>query len=159
MSIESESFSRIPQEVSWAEVESYTRELTEIIAESGFVPDYLVGVSRGGWMPAILLAHLMRWKPFASIDVKKDGDKRYVDENSHINWDALFGLKVLLTEDMLESGISADVARIFLQEHGAEVKIGCYFSRIDTKIQPDYVLKEGLPETIKFPWERFREGR
>lgn len=159
MSAESESLGRVPQEVSWSEVEEYTRELALKIADSGFEPDWIIGISRGGWEPAIKLAHLMRWKPFASIDVKKDGERRYVDKNPHINWNAFSGQKVLLMEDMLETGRSADVARVFLQEHGVDVRIGCYFSRNDTEVQPDYVLKEGLPETVKFPWERFRETR
>lgn len=147
----------IPRNPSWVSIEKYTQSLAAIINKSDFKPEYIVGISRGGWVPAILLSHLMAWTPFASIDVKKEGEERRVAENPLINWPALKGKRVLLVEDMLETGKSAQVAREFLEQYGADVRLACYFARNYSEVKPDFVLREGMKREVSFRWERFRE--
>lgn len=157
MNVKRGKIGEVSKNPSWGEVEDYTRALAEKIKEFGFEPHYVIGISRGGWVPAVLLSHLMKWVPFASIDIKKDGDGRRLEANPHINRKALQGANVLLVEDILETGKSAQVARQFLEQNGAEVRLACFFARDFSEIKPDFVLMEGLKEEIFFPWERFRE--
>jgi len=157
MAREDDRVINILDEPSWNDVEKYTKALADNIKESGFKPDYLVGISRGGWLPAALLSHLMSWKLFVSIDVKKEGTERKVAENPQINWSALKGKKVLLVEDMLETGKSAQVAREFLEQNGADVRLACYFARDFSEIEPNFVLQKGIKKEVLFPWEKFRQ--
>ena len=130
MATEREKF-YIPEKPTYEDVEGYTRILAEQINGSGFQPDYTMGISRGGWFPAIYLSLRMEWAPFTGIDVKRtaDGNGRVMGDNSHINTDSLKGKNILLVEDMLETGKSAVVSKEFLEEHGANVKLACYFTR------------------------------
>ena len=144
---------------SWKDVEKYTSALSELINASGFEPNFIVGISRGGLVPAVLLAHLMTRIPIASIDIIKEGQERKVVSNPQINWAAIDGKKVLLVEDLLETGRSAHVAREFLERNGANVRLACYFTRDFSEEKPDFVLQRGIKKEISFPWERFREAK
>lgn len=143
---------------SWEDVEQYTQALASKIKGSDFEPNFVIGISRGGWVPAILLSHLLSWAPFASIDVKKEGSTRRVVQN-HLNREALEGRKVLLVEDMLETGQSGQAAKEFLEGCGAEVMLACYCTRDFSEIAPNFSLVEGLTYEVNFPWERFRNKK
>lgn len=149
----------VPENPTYANVEAYTRVLANQIKRSGFEPDYITGISRGGWMPAIYLSLLMEWKPFSSIDVKKteDGKERKAGKNLHIDRTSIRGSSFLIVEDMFETGKSAKAAREFLKSFGAtDVRIACYFARDFAEVKPDFVLRDGVNHEINFPWERFR---
>mgnify|MGYP001557959608 CR=1 FL=1 len=149
---------RVIENPSYVDVEDYTKELADQIAQAGFEPDYTIGMSRGGWFPANFLSFRMNWKPLASIDVKRtgDGDGRVLGDNSHINTATLNGKCVLLVEDMLETGRSAVVAREFLEGHGATVRLACYFARDFSEVKPDFVVQDGITNEVFFPWEKSR---
>lgn len=151
--------SQIPENPSDDEVRDYTHALADQIERSGFEPDYIIGISRGGWLPAMYLSLLMKWKPFASLDVNKteDGTGRIVGENLHINKASIEGKSFLLVEDMFETGRAAEAARGFFKSFGAsDVKTACYFARDFAEVKPDFALRDGVTHEIFFPWERFR---
>ncbi len=158
MKKEQENFN-VPENPTYENVENYTRMLSEKIFQSGFEPDYTIGISRGGWFPAMYLSLRMKWHPFMDIDVKRteDGKGRVMGNNSHINTEALRGKNVLLVEDMLETGRSAAVAQEFLEEHGATVRLACYFARDFSEVKPDFVVQDGVSHEVFFPWERSRD--
>lgn len=64
-----------PIRVTWDGAESLTKSLASNISASGFSPDYIVGLSRGGAIPAILFAHLGLWKPVLMIGVRREGEE------------------------------------------------------------------------------------
>ena len=45
--------------LSWQDVESQIHELAYQINQSGWRPDYVVGITRGGLTPALLLSNLL----------------------------------------------------------------------------------------------------
>ena len=138
---------------SWREVATYSYFLTEQIRRSGFYPDGIIGIQRGGIIPAALISYRFGGKPFTGLEVEKFGEKRFVVPGRHINWEALGGTNVLLVEDMLETGRSAQAGMDFLRETGAAVRLACFFTRPQTEIKPDYVLAVNVNIPITFPWE------
>lgn len=138
--------------ISWRDIGRYTQELTELIADSGFKPELIVGIARGGLIPAALLAIRLRL-PLISMGVAKKDQERQIVPNPLVNYENLKDKKILLVEDMFEAGKSADTAQKFLQENGAEVKTACYFTSNISEIQPDYVLQQGITNKVAFPWE------
>lgn len=62
------------------------------------------------------------------------------------------GKNVLLVEDMLESGASIEIAKIYLETKGAKAKTACLYTMPQTKIIPDYFLKK-VSSVVIFPWE------
>lgn len=124
-------------------------EITALAEKIDFNPDIIVGVVRGGLIPARLLSSKLKVKTMYCLTVKKLEDKRRV--TSEITED-ISGKKILLVEDMLETGKSLVVAKDYLEEKGAIVKTACLYTMPISEINPTYSLME-IREVTNFPWE------
>ena len=60
--------------------------------------------------------------------------------------------KILLVEDMLESGKSIKWAYEYYSNQGYDVKTACLFIMKKTEFIPDFYIKT-IDEKIRFPWE------
>ena len=140
------------RKISWEQVKNYNQMLFNLIEKSGFKPDFILGIVRGGLAPASLLTYLIPEASFLSLRVIKNGDERKIDA-SIVNQIDFNGKNVLVVEDMLETGRSAWEARDFLKMKGANVKVACYFASQKSEIDPDFVLEKGVVDKIVFPWE------
>jgi hypoxanthine phosphoribosyltransferase len=132
--------------MNWPEIES---ELTKLAREIDFKPDYIIGIARGGIIPARILVSKLEVKDMQCLTVKKrDGDREVVTDIL----EDLTGKSVLLVEDMLERGKSLIVAKQYLGLRGAVVRTLAIYIQPYSEIIPDYYLaaKEDVP---KFPWE------
>ena len=83
------------------------------------------------------------------LKVRREGNDRQimaetVPDVSH--------LKILLVEDMIETGKSLIIAKEYLESKGAKVKTACLYTMPMSEIIPDYFLKE-VPTPLPFPWE------
>ena len=132
--------------MNWDELRADVKALAGRIE---YVPDIIVGIVRGGLVPARLLSSELGVKDMYALTVKKVEEERKVanDILENIN-----GKKVLLVEDMLETGKSLIVAKEYLEKKGAEVKTACLYTMPMSEIKPDFSLKE-ITEVIPFPWE------
>ena len=52
---------------SWNQTYSFILKLSEAIRKSGFEPDVIVGISRGGWIPARILSDLLENPNLANV--------------------------------------------------------------------------------------------
>lgn len=135
-----------------ADVVTYSQFLAKKIRESGFKPQGIIGIERGGVVPAGLLSIWFKVPP-TSLKVVKEGELRRVVHDPNINWELISGKRIILAEDILETGRSAQAGLDFLREHGADVRLACFFTRPQTEIEPDYVLVRNVTIPITFPWE------
>lgn len=86
--------------LTWADVEGYVHELAHQINKSGWRPDYVVGVTRGGLVPAILLSNLLG-VPMETLKVQlRDGGE--CESNTWMAEDA-FGYVSLEEREVLKS--------------------------------------------------------
>ena len=139
----------MPEEkMKWDQFEEEIKKLAEKI-RSGFQPDLIVGITRGGAVPARLLSRELNTKNMHGISIEKVGGERKVVTDLQID---LSGEKVLLVEDMLETGRSLIVAKKYLENKGAEVKTACLYIMPQSEIKPDYFLSR-IENAAKFPWE------
>lgn len=142
----------IPREPTWEDVEKWSVQLSEKIGD--YKPDFVIGISRGGWIPAVLLSRLKGGWSLIPIDILRIGEERKVIGLFALDVSILIGKNILLVEDILETGKSFIVARKFLEERGATVKTACYIARDFCYVQPDYVIATNISCEIIFPWER-----
>ncbi len=132
--------------MDWNELHNEIRNLAKKI---DYKPDIVIGIVRGGLIPSRLLSGLLSVKEMYCLTVKKVGDQRKVMSDITEN---LSGKKVLLVEDILETGKSLQVAKEYLEAKGAEVQTACLYTMPMSEIRPDYSLKE-VAEIAHFPWE------
>ncbi|MCK5234489.1 MAG: hypothetical protein KAJ20_00405 [Candidatus Aenigmarchaeota archaeon] len=123
--------------------------LSRKIGESGYEPDMIIGILRGGAIPARYLSTALDVKKMSAIEVVKDGEGRRVVAAPTYDLD---GLEILLVEDMLESGKSLDVGEKYLESKGAIVTTACFYIMPQTVIKPDFYLEE-IEDVVNFPWE------
>lgn len=129
--------------------EEFSVETDKLSSKVDFTPDIIVGLVRGGLVPARMLSSKLKVKEIYCLTIKKIGNERKVTNEI---LDDLVNKKILLIEDMLETGKSLQVAKEYLESKGASVKTACLYTMSISEIKPDFYIKE-LSEVTKFPWE------
>jgi hypoxanthine phosphoribosyltransferase len=127
------------------------------IRQSGFRPDLLVGVSRGGWAPGRILSDLLENTHTANIKVEfyvgigKTTRKPVVTQP--ISED-ISKKHVLIVDDVADTGESLKVALDHIHDKGAgEVKTATVYYKPHSKFKPDFYA-DTTSNWIIFPWER-----
>lgn len=140
----------------WAEVGTAARELAQRIADDGFEPEVVVAIARGGLLVGGALAYALGVKRCGSINVELYTG---VDETlpeplllpPHLDGDSLAGRRVLLADDVSQSGLTLRLATDILTATGATVRSACFFVKPQTVSVPDWSWRE-TDRWIVFPW-------
>jgi hypoxanthine phosphoribosyltransferase len=147
---------------SWQYIEHLSFKLYMLIRDSSFRPDLLAGISRGGLVPARIISDLylaenkkvtlsiMQVGFYSGINKRQKQPIIYQDLPGHI-----YGKKILLLDDVADSGISIEFAKTYLaMKKPLEVKVGTLYYKPFSKIIPDYYVEE-TTSWIVFPHERY----
>lgn len=124
-----------------------------MIVKSNFQADLLVGVARGGWVPTRLLSDELGVKFLASIGVTYSNAERTDLITYSVPEPIKDGTRILLIEDILESGNSVQYARRHFESRGADVRTAAFYFTERTLVRPDYSLG-CVPDVPILPWER-----
>jgi len=142
--------------VSWNEIYEMLLSLADKMKKNKFEPDILVGVCRGGWIPACILSDLLQKTQLASVKVEfytgiaKAKREPMITQPVSVPVD---GRKVLVIDDIVDTGKSIDMVKRHIRELKAkEVKIATLYRKPWSKTAPDYYEKE-TDKWIIFPWE------
>ena len=92
--------------MTFPEILSFTSDLARKIEESGYHPDYLVGLARGGWIPTRLLSDALGVKEILSVGMRYADATRTSLVAYSLPAPMPTGKRLLLIEDCLESGKS-----------------------------------------------------
>ena len=142
---------------SWDKIYEMLVRLALRIRQSGFEPDLIVGVSRGGWAPGRILSDLLENTHTANIKIEfyvgigKTARKPIVTQS--ISED-ISKKHVLVVDDVADTGESLKVALDHVLEKGAgQVKTATVYYKPHSKFKPDY-FAGSTSDWIIFPWER-----
>ncbi|MCS7104463.1 MAG: phosphoribosyltransferase [Thermofilaceae archaeon] len=147
--------------VCWEEVVDWCRKLAEAVEASGFKPDLIVSIARGGYIPARLLCDFLDVHDLVSLQVLHWGKAAEITAVAHVKYPYdlnLSGKRVLLVDDILDTGDSVIVARDYILSRWkpAELKIAAmqWISSV-AKIKPDFYVEE-VKDWIwyQYPWTR-----
>lgn len=146
---------------SWQYIETLTVELFKLLKDE-FFPDVIAGISRGGLIPARIISDLYlieKQKPtlsvmqigfYSGVGTTNKEPIVYQDLPGHIH-----GKKILLIDDVADSGISIDYALQYLNmKKPKEVRVGTLYYKPWSKIKPHYYVEETTSWVI-FPHERY----
>ena len=136
--------------LGWDEVEQLVNEVYKKIQASNWEPDVIVGLSRGGFIPATMLAYKLQVATLVGLDVIKDDSGKRA-RGSVVSLGDVQGKKVLVVDD---STISGRLLRIVPEEvstRGGEPR-SCALISLGQCDEPDYLAKTETSLPL-FPWE------
>lgn len=142
--------------LTWMDIQRLSEKLADKIADSGFRPDIIVAVSRGGFDPARILSDELNIRSLASLQViyyagvNERNDKPQV--KYPLNAD-IAGLNVLVVDDVADSGNSLKVVKDYVESLGPrEVRIATLHHKPWSRFEPDFYA-ESADKWIIYPWE------
>ena len=142
--------------LTWDGFGAASRDLAREILADGFVPEVVVAIARGGLLPAGSIAYGLGVKNCGALNVEfYTGIGTVLDApevlRPALDTEYLGGRKVLLVDDVADSGRTLALAVKMLRERGADMRSVVIYTKPTTIIQPDYSWKE-TSLWIDFPW-------
>lgn len=143
--------------LTWKEVYELARTLARRVRDEGFEPDLVLAVARGGFVPARIVCDLLGIADLASFRVqhydmgaKKRAQARVTDP---IAIDVR-GRKILVVDDVNDTGDTLVVARRYLESLGAdEVRFGVLQEKGTTCLPLQLVGQHiGAWKWLIYPW-------
>lgn len=142
--------------LTWMDVQRLSEKLADQIAESGFRPDIIVAVSRGGFDPARILSDELNIRSLASLQVIYYAGIRERNDKPQVKYPLnadISGLNVLVVDDVADSGNSLKVVKEYIDSLGPrEVKMATLHHKPWSTFEPDFYA-ESVDKWIIYPWE------
>lgn len=142
--------------LTWERFGRASRELAKIVVADGYRPDVVIAVARGGLTVAGALAYSLGVKNCGSMNVEFYTG---IDERLDVpvvlppTLDLLDvrGLKVLVADDVADTGHTLRLVREVLAQHVAEARTAVLYRKPRSVVAPDYSWQE-TDRWIVFPW-------
>ena len=144
------------QVMDWDYFYNLAKKVANKINRSGYKPDIIVGLARGGWVLARVLCDFVGVKDLVSLKVEHWGITATPDGTAKLkhplNVD-LTGKKVLVVDDITDTGESMRVTIEYLKSlNPSEIRSASLQHLTCAKFKADYV-GEVLPwRWVIFPW-------
>ncbi len=142
--------------LSWNDIVDLSLELARKIVLSKYVPDIIVAILRGGYIVAKLVSDYLGIEHISTLEIKfykgigEKAERPIVI--SPIVHD-LRGKKVLIVDDVADSGRTLQVAIDIVRLHGAkDVRTATLYLKPWSITMPDYYVAD-TKSWIVFPWE------
>ncbi len=142
--------------MTWDIFGEASRELARTVWDSGYDPEIVVCVARGGLIPAGAIAYALDHKSLLVLNVEfytgigtTLRDPRLVDPVPEM--EGLRGKRVLIVDDVADSGRTLDFVRAICTQFTDQIKVAVLYQKPVSVIECDYVWKH-TDEWIAFPW-------
>lgn len=132
------------------------RQVAQKINGSGYKPDLIVGLARGGWVLARVLCDLVGVKDLVSLKVEHWGVTAAPDGKAKLKYPLKIDLKeknVLVVDDITDTGESMLVAVEYIKSlKPSEIRTAALRHISSSKFVPDYFGEEISWRWVIFPW-------
>jgi hypoxanthine phosphoribosyltransferase len=142
--------------LTWDDFGKGSRELARMVADSGFRPDVILAVARGGLQPAGALAYALSVKNCYVINVEY-----YTGEDRRLDFPVLLppplslvdlrDTRVLVADDVADTGHTLALVRDMCMDEVAEIRTAVLYQKPHSVIDSDYVWRR-TALWIDFPW-------
>src|SRR3984893_7626250 len=144
------------ENLSWQGFGEASRELAKVIAADGFEPDLILSIARGGLFLAGSLGyalgvknlHVMNVEFYNGVGTTLDMPVMLPPVPSAVDFSAK---KVLIADDVADTGKTLELVRDFVSDHVAEVRAAVIYEKTQSLIKCDYVWRR-TDAWINFPW-------
>lgn len=153
------------ENLTWQGFGDACRQIAEQIADSGWMPDLIVAIARGGMLPAGAISYALGVKANGAINVEfYTGVGKTMLEpeilEPYMDISSLEGKRVLIVDDVADSGKTLKLIMDLIAKEG--LSMGSGTAKVDARsatiylkptsvIKPDYVFKQ-TDKWINFPW-------
>jgi len=157
------------------DIENGVREIIKQVKASNFYPDVIIGLARGGLVPAQYIAYGLDVKNVESISVQlRDNINRASTEiNTCIAKIEKLGLlnpaedrliNVLIVDDLIDSGETVKLIRGFFHSEKINSKVACIYQNKkpvhnESPQRADYWGLEKPDGWINFPWDNINKEK
>jgi len=142
--------------MDWNLFYKLARQVATKINSSGYRPDIIVGLARGGWVLARVLCDLIGIKDLVSLKVEHWGVTATPDGKAQLKYPLnvdLTGKNVLVVDDITDTGESMRVTLEYLKSlKPSEIKTAALRHINTSKFLPDYFGEEISWRWVIFPW-------
>ena len=143
--------------VSWEGFYTMARDLAFKIVEDNYMPDIIIAIARGGYIPARILSDYLGVMDMTSFKVKhyQATQKQPEARIEHPLAADVSGQKVLLVDDVSDTGDTFEVAIEHIRQSArpAEIRTAVLHHKIVSRYKPDYFNKEVKEwHWITYPW-------
>ncbi|MHA1971657.1 MAG: phosphoribosyltransferase [Candidatus Hodarchaeales archaeon] len=154
--------------LKWQDIDLLARKCYHLAKSDNFWPDIIIGISRGGWIPARLLSDMfeaeyhvnrpqkslllatMQIKFYAAIAERHT--RPVIAQDVGVD---IYNKKILLVDDLADTGDSLRTALDYLDlKSPEEVRIATLLFKPWSKIKPNY-FAEQVTEWVIFPHEYY----
>jgi len=141
---------------SWDYLHKSCKEIVKKMKKDKFIPDIVVALSRGGFVPARNICDMLILKDLVSIKVDHWGITASMDGKANIRYPLkvdLTGKKVLVVDDITDSGESMIVSLDFIKSlNPKEIRTATALHIKTSKFKPNYYGEEIDWKWVVFPW-------
>jgi hypoxanthine phosphoribosyltransferase len=143
--------------VSWEEAYRLGRVLAENIASSGYMPDLVIAIGRGGYVPARVICDFLLHDLLTSIKIEHWGTAAQKRGKATVRFPVgidIKGLSVLIIDDVTDTGDTLREAVAYIESLGArEAKTGVLQHKSTATFEPDYYAQYMSDwKWIIYPW-------
>lgn len=142
--------------MSWEHFYRLAKEVANKIKSSGYVPDMIIGLARGGWCLARVLCDFIGVKDLVSLKVEHWGITATPDGKAKLKYPFnidLTGKKVLVVDDITDTGESMRISVDYVKTlNPSEVRTAALRHIEGSKFKPDYYAEKITWRWVIFPW-------
>lgn len=148
--------------ISWSEVQRLCLHLAKQVRASGFSPDVVIAIGRGGYVPARLVCDYLDVMALTSIKIEHYFSGSSKTEQASIKYPLCSNIKeqkVLLIDDVNDSGDTLEVAIAHLQTfHPEAIRTAVMHHKLSTHFPIDYYARKIVKwRWLIYPWAVFED--
>ncbi len=142
--------------MTWDMLGEATRSLSQMVADDGYEPDMILGIARGGLLPAGAIGYALSVKNvytmnvefYTGVDERLDVPRILPPAPDFVD---LSHGKILIVDDVADTGHTLKSVEEFCEGKVGEVRTACIYEKSHSVVKCDYVWKR-TDEWINFPW-------
>jgi uncharacterized protein len=142
--------------LDWAGFGTAVRELAQLVVDSGYRPDVILSVARGGLLVGGALSYSLDVKPCYLVNVVfyTGVDERLgqpIVLPPPLDLAEARAARVLIADDVADTGGTLALVQDLCREVVAETRIAVLYAKPRSIVEPDYVWRR-TERWIDFPW-------
>ncbi len=133
-----------------------SRALAQQVVDSGYRPTIVLGIARGGLLPAATIAYALGVKNLFTMNVEF-----YTGIDERLQFPVVLpplldtvdiaGATVLVADDVADTGATLKLVTDFCAEHVADVRCAVLYEKARSIVKCEYVWRR-TDRWIDFPW-------